>query len=173
MQAQQQASESSLSTHIGRIAGTICNDRFPTGDRAMLRRMTPGAAPPLRFYRFALDVGFPGNWEHQVADWMTIVAGIALMSPNAHRPDVGFGKALAESRFSESRLERLLASEHMTRRTLLLRAVRFLAGKNAPMNWNQAAQLLLTKDVMVREQVHRRIARDFYQNVREKSEDKE
>lgn len=156
-----QTSEQSLAGHIGRIAAVMGNDRFPTGERAVLRRMDPAQPPIPAFYRFALR-HLPDGWEQHAADWVTLVAGIALMTPNAHRPERGLGRALAEAKYAESRLERLLAADGETRRTLLLRAARFLASKGATCNWANAAQLLLTRDVEKREQVHRRIARDFY-----------
>ncbi len=151
----------SLESTIGHIAGVIGSEGFPTGERAALRRINPGQTPPLAFYRFALRHLGEG-WESSLADWMTLVAGIALMSPNAHRPDRGLGRALAESGYAEARLERLLASEGNTRRTLILRTARFLAAKGSPCNWAEVAQLLLTREPEKRERLHRRIARDFY-----------
>lgn len=156
--------EATLHHHIGQIASVIGSDRFPTGERAALRRMSPNQLLPLPFYRFALR-HLPEGWDRnpQVRkDWVTVVAGIALMSPNAHRPDKGLGKALAETGYSEARLERLLAAEGDTRRVLLLRAARFLAAKSTPCNWVDAALLLLTQDPEKRDAVHTRIARDFY-----------
>lgn len=159
-----QTSEAKLSSHIAQIAGVISGDRFPTGQRAALRRMIPNQPPPLAFYRFALRY-LPEQWEsgpESSKDWVTLVAGIALMSPNAHRPDKRLGVVLAEAHFSEARLERLLSAEGDTRRILLLRAARFLAAKSSPCNWVDAAHFLLTRDTDKRENLHRRIARDFY-----------
>lgn len=158
--------EVTLQSRIGLIADLLGSDGFPTGDRAALRRMTPDQVP-LAFYRFASRY-LPERWDHDAEsrkDWITIVAGIALMSPGAHRPDRGLGRALAEAAYAEARLERLLAAKEDTRRTLLLRAARFLAVKSVACNWVEAAQLLLlTRDdnVEKREDLHRRIAKDFY-----------
>jgi len=151
---------------IGRIAGLLASPGFPTADRAVLRRISPDQPLPLTFYRFAVR-HLPEGWDLSTArlrDWATIVAGMAIMSPNAHRPDVGLGRALSEAGFSEARLERLLQSADNTRRTLLLRAARFLAAKNQPCNWVDGAWFLLTPDhdTERREEIHRRIARDFY-----------
>jgi len=155
---------------VGRIAQALGSAHFPTGERAALRRMVPAQAPPLAFYRFALRY-LPEGWDASPGlqkDWITIVAGMALMSPGAHRPDRRLGTALAEAGYSEARLERLLAAEGDIRRTLLLRAARFLAAKGSPCNWVDAAQLLLTRDPDRREHVHRRIASDFYQSLKTK-----
>ncbi|BCX82600.1 CRISPR system Cascade subunit CasB [Methylomarinovum caldicuralii] len=153
--------EASLPGVIGHIAGVIGSDRFDTGERAALRRMAPGHPPPLAFYRFALR-HLPEDWERNLEDWKTLVAGIALMAPHAHRPRQSLGRVLGESGYSEARLERLLASEGNTRRLLLLRAARFLGSKTLPCDWCDGARLLLTRDAEKRETVHRRIARDFY-----------
>lgn len=162
-----QTPERSLASHIGHIASVIGSDRFPTGERATLRRMNPGQPPPLTFYRFALR-HLPDRWERSLPEWVTLVAGIALMSPHAHRLDHGLGRALAEAGYAEARLERLLAADGDTRRTLLLRATRFVAARASPFNWVDAAQLLLVQEEEQRERLHRRIARDFYQHVKER-----
>lgn len=151
---------------IGQIAGVIASPGFPTANRASLRRISPDQPLPLTFYRFATR-HLPEGWDRSTArqrDWATIVAAMAIMSPNAHRPDVGLGRALSEAGFSEARLERLLQSTGNTRRTLLLRAARFLAAKNQPCNWVDGALFLLIPDhdFERREQIHRKIARDFY-----------
>lgn len=156
-----------LAKTIGHIAGMLGHEQFPTGERAALRRMTPGQSLPLAFYRFALQ-HLPPSWEASAdsrRDWATLVAGIALMSPGAHRPERPLGKALAGEKYAESRLERLLSARGDVRRILLLRAVRFLAAKHAPFNWLDAARLLLVRDPEKREAVHRQIARDYYSEI--------
>lgn len=159
--------EVSLQSRIGQIAALMGNDRFPAGERAVLRRMNPGQPLPLAFYRFALR-HLPTGWDRDGdahRDWVALVAGMALMSPTAHRPDRGLGKALAEVGYAEARLERLLAADGDTRRSLLLRAARFLAAKSASCNWVDAAQLLLVRDPDKRESLQRRIALDFYRTA--------
>ncbi len=163
MSAVQQA-RSNIPDCIARIAGVIGSDQFPNGERAALRRMNPRQNPPLAFYRFAFR-HLPNGWERSMEDWITLVAGIALMSPQAHTADTGLGAALANCGFSEARLERLLAADTGTRRILLLRTARFLRAKNASCNWIEPAWLLLSKDNDRREQLHRRIAGDYYQIV--------
>lgn len=157
--------ERTLTGAIAYAAGVISSDHFPTGERASLRRMAPGQDPPLGFYRFALD-HLPAGWEQQEPDWMALVAGMALMSPNAHRRERGFGRAMADAGFSEARLERLLAADGDTQRVLLLRAARFLAAKATPFDWTQAALLLLTRDEQKRRDLYRRIAGDYYRHLR-------
>jgi CRISPR system Cascade subunit CasB len=157
----------SLAAIIGRISGLIASEHFPNGDRAVLKRMDPKQEPPLSFYRFALR-RLPENWQDQPRAWQAILSGMALMSPHIHRPDRPLGKVLAEEHFSEARLERLLAADSETQRTLTLRAIRFLAAKNQPVDWTHIAGLLLTKDAEKREKLHLRIASDYYKNLKDK-----
>lgn len=157
-----------LASTIGRIAGLIGSDGFPTGDRARLRRMTPGQPPPLAFTRFAV-AHLSESWEHWLDDWVTLVAGIALMAPKAHRPGYGLGRALAEAGYSEARLERLLDADGQTRRILLLRAARFLAAKQTPCDWTDVARLLLTHDEAKLEKIRLGIARDYFSHLKSES----
>ena len=149
---------------MAHLCGVLSSHAFPTGERAALRRMSPGRPPPLYFYRFALH-HLPDGWAQAEDDWITLVAGIALMAPHACRPGRGLGQVLGEQGYSEARLERLLQSEGETRRTLFLRAVRFLAAKAAPFDWADAARLLLTRDPRKLEGIHRHLAGDFYRIV--------
>jgi CRISPR system Cascade subunit CasB len=153
-----------LSTRVGRIAALLTGDRYPSGDRAVLKRMAPGTTPPLAFYRLwlrYLDDDLPSGG--QTAAWALVVWGLASAAPGAHRPDRGLGRALAESGFSESRLERLFAADQDdTLLPLAADAVRFLAAKREVFNWVHLAGLLLTRAEVQREVVHRRIATDYY-----------
>lgn len=162
----------SLASTIGRIASVIGAEGFPTGERAAFRRMSLTKPLPLPFFRFAIR-HLGDNWDANAAaikDWTTIVAGVAIMSPTAHRLDLSLGTALGKEGYSEARLERLLSAEADVRRTLLLRAARFLAAKASPCNWVECAQLLrLGDDSDYRENLHRRIAADFYKASEAKS----
>jgi CRISPR system Cascade subunit CasB len=150
-----------LKQAVGRIAHIIGAADFPTGERANLKRQDPNRPPSLTFYRFAFRY-LPEGWERKKAAWMTLITGIALMGTGAHRPDRPVGQALAENRYAESRLERLLAAEGATLHTLLLRAVRFLAAKNEGCNWADWADLLLTSNDTEKEKVRRKFAKSYY-----------
>lgn len=168
-----QAPEQTLGSLIARIAAALGSENFPTGDLAKLRRMNPASEQPLplAFYRFALRY-LPQGWDRPETrrDWVTLVSGIAILSPGAHNANQGLGKTLAETGYSEARLERLLSSSGMTRRILFLRAVRFLRVKGAPFDWRDAAHLLLTHDPEKLEDLHRRIAGDFYRYQKREGE---
>ena len=154
----------SFGSLIGRVAGTIGSDQFATADRAALKRMNFDRAPPLAFYRFAFR-HLPNGWTNSRDDWQAILQGMALMAPQIHRPDYPFGRALVEHRYSETRLERLLAADGDTRQTLLLRTVRYLAAQKVGCDWRDIAVFLLTKDLGKRERNNMKIAADYYRNL--------
>ena len=160
---QASAATQSFATEIGHITGIITSDNFPTSDRAMLKRMDLNRMPPLAFYRFAFR-HLPDNWQTERRTWQTLLTGMALMSPQIHRPDLSLGKALAENRYSEARLERLLAAEGDLLLTLGLRAIRFLAAKKLAVNWLDIANLLLSRAADTQEAVRLRIAGDYYKH---------
>ncbi|MDI3269895.1 MAG: type I-E CRISPR-associated protein Cse2/CasB [Bacillota bacterium] len=164
-----------LPSVIRRLAGVLESDTFPTGERARLRRMRPSAAPPLTFYRFALRY-LPDDWDLSLArqkDWITIVAGMALMSPYIHSPQDPMGKVLAVQGYSEARLERFLAADEDVMRTLALRICRFLAAKGKPFNWLDLASLLLSRGDEQHRRVQERIARFYYRQLEENASTKE
>lgn len=160
-----QPHEPTLAQQLHLIARVLAEDSFPTGDRAVLRRMMPDGEPPLALYRLVFRYRLPEYWTLELdsfQSWLAIIAGIALMSPSANTPEIGLGRALATASYSEQRLERLLASEGDIKRLLLLRAARFLGAKNTPFNWVDGASLLLTRDPERLRRTHVRIAADFY-----------
>lgn len=149
---------------IGHLAGVLAAAQFPTSERARLRRQDPAQPPGLHFLRFALR-HLPPGWERQPRAWMTLVVGLALMGRTAHRPDQPAGRALAQAGYSERHLERLLAAEGTTLYTLLLRAARFLAARQAGCNWVDFARLVLTgRRTKKRQAARLAIARAFYAN---------
>ena len=150
-----------LGAVLARVAAEVGRDTFPTGTRAALRRMRPEHPPPLAFYRFASDL-LPGNWEAMLSEWVTLVAGVALMSPGAHQRSAAMGAVLAQEGYAEARLERLLSAQGATLRTLALRCARFLASRGSPFDWMDMAWLLLARDPKRRERINRKIAKDFY-----------
>lgn len=164
MPAPQQAERSSLTSTIGHIAGTICSNSFPSSNRARLRRITSGQPLPLAFIHFGV-AHLPEDWEYQIDDWAALVSGLAIMAPHAHRPGYGLGRALAETSYSEARLERLLGASGDTRRALLLRAARYLAAKQMPCDWLDATRLLLTCDTAKLDAIRLTIARDYFSNL--------
>lgn len=153
----------SLGTRVGRIAAALASDEFPSGDRAALKRFSPGQSLPLAYWRFWprwLQQDAPT--EAQSQDWALILAGMALMGRNANQPRLKLGAVLAEQGYSEQRLERLLAADDApTRRQLFARATRFLAAKGAAIDWLEAVRFVLA-GAELRETLVHQIARDYY-----------
>lgn len=153
---------------VSRVAGSLAAQGFPTGLRAELKRLVPGREPGTAFWRFAFRHLPDGAINDPVLeDWQTILAGMALMSPHHHQRGRHFGEVLASNGFSELRLERLLQAEPETMRILVLRAARFLGAKQQPFDWVDVASLLFARNADAAERVRRRIARDYYRNLKE------
>lgn len=156
----------SLATPVARLAGVIGAPHYPAGDRAALRRWAPGQPLPLSFYRLWLrhaDSDLPP--EAHTETWMALAWGLATMGAHAHQPGRALGQALAESRYSEGRLERLLAAPDALRVDLFMSAVRFLAAKNERFDWGDAATFLLATDADKREGIRRRVASSYFRHL--------
>lgn len=153
-----------VASWIGKLAGYLGSEHYPSGDRVALKRIASGKPLPLAYYRLWL-LHFEGEPPEPENSWAILVWGLALMGNGAHRPDRGLGQALAECKFSESRIEQMLAASESIREDIFVRVVRFLAAKKEGFNWLDAAFFLLTKNADKRESIHRKIAADFYRNL--------
>jgi CRISPR system Cascade subunit CasB len=167
----QQSQADSLATHVARLAGVIASPHYPNGDRAALRRWVPGQPLPLAFYRLWLrhldaELPDPDRWE-KLQGLMALTWAIATLGAEAHAPKRPFGQALAESRFAEGRLERLLSAPDDVRLELFMSAIRFLAAKGERVDLTEAACFVLTHDADKREVLHRRIAADYYRHTKD------
>lgn len=164
--AQAPVAGASLAAIVARLAGVIGAPHYPAGDRAVLRRWAPGKPVPLAFYRLWLcHAGGELPTEAHTEAWMTLAWGIATMGAQAHQPGRPLGQTLAESRYSEGRLERLLAAPDALRTDLFMSTVRFLAAKNERFDWRDAATFLLVTDADKREGIHRRIANAYFRHL--------
>lgn len=154
----------SLARLIGRVATIMGSEDFPTGDRAALKRLAPGQPPSLAFYRFCFQQ-LPDGWQSHIGAWQALLAGLAVMGTQPHHPKRPVGQALAEHRYSEARLERLLAAQDDVLYTLTLRLARFLAAKGESVNWLDLARLLLTTpNTEAHEKACFQIAGDYYRH---------
>lgn len=148
---------------IAPIARMMGAQHYPNGERAALRRWAPGQPIPLAFYRLWLrHLGRELPPESQTEAWMALTWGLATAGPDSHDPKRPWGQALAESGFSEGRLERLLYAPEEVRLDLYMSAVRFLAAKGERFDWSEAARFLLTQDPSKRDGLNRRIANSYY-----------
>jgi CRISPR system Cascade subunit CasB len=157
--------------HVPALAGVLASEHFPTGERASLKRMALEGPAPLAFHRFMLR-HVDANWQAETwqDDWRTLICSLALQRDGGFDPQRPWGRALAEARFSEKRLERLLASRGETMRKLALRAARQLAAKGLAADWRDLADLLFSRKPEIREGVNRRIARSYYQSVQQREQ---
>jgi CRISPR system Cascade subunit CasB len=155
-----------LSSRIGQIASLMAREHYPAADRAALRRYSPGQPLPLAFYRLWLrHLGIEPPSGNSAADWALITWGLATSGGASHQRNRSLGRCLAETGYSEARLERLLAaSDEDMRQALVASLVRFVSAKGAGFDWVQLAQLVLTQDVDSRERLHQRIASDYYRH---------
>lgn len=152
--------------HVPSLAGVLKAEHFPTGERAALKRMALDGAAPLAFHRFLLrHVDSAWQGEPWLPEWRSLICALAIQRDGGFDPVTPLGKALAVARFSEHRLERLLAANGDTLRQLALRAARQLAAKGIAADWRQMADLLFSRKPEIRESVNRRIARDYYRSI--------
>ena len=152
--------------HIPKLAALLAGSGISNGERAALKRMALDGPAPLALHRFLLaHVDEAWQSECWLADWRAIVCALALQRDGGFNPTTSFGQALAEARFTESRLERLLSVNGETQRALALRAARQVAAKGITCDWRTYADLLFTRDPDIRERINTRIARDFYRTL--------
>lgn len=153
----------SLASIVGKIAAMLGSDRFPSADRAALRRYGQGQPIPLAFYRLWLQLQdeLPkGNAA--LSAWAVLVCAMARGGPKSHQYGKPFGSALFESGYSEARLERLLSADADVQLTLFDSTSRFLAAKGASFDWTDAAALLFSKEEGRQERARRKIAESYY-----------
>lgn len=152
--------------HVPALAAVIKAEHFPTGEQAALKRMALDGPAPLAFHRFMLR-HVDAHWQAEAwaPEWRTLICALAIQRDGGFDPSKPLGQALAEVRFSEHRLERLLAATGETLRSLALRAARQVAAKGIAADWGQLAKLLFSRDPERREAINRRIARDYYRTA--------
>ncbi|MCL6555569.1 MAG: type I-E CRISPR-associated protein Cse2/CasB [Burkholderiales bacterium] len=159
------ATGSSLGARVAQMAAIIGAEHYPNGERAALRRWSLEQPIPLAFYRLWLrHLGDDLPPEFQTPAWMTIAWGLATLGKEGHDPRRPLGQALAESQFSEGRLEQLLSAPEDVRPDLFMSAVRFLAAKGERFDWRDGAAFLLTQDNEQRQRLNHRIAAAFYRH---------
>ena len=159
-------SAETLGRIVTRWAGLLASEHFPRGEHAALRRLDPAAPSAPAFWRLLFE-HVPEQrrrTSESESRWALVLHGLALMSrPNAsaHRTGAGIGAVLAEAGFSELRLNRLLRARGEGFRQMVPRVCRYLAAKNAAVDWVRFARWLLADEARAEE--HRRqVARDYF-----------
>lgn len=151
---------------LAAIAHRLADPEFGTGALASLRRSEP--ATVLRqpaCHRLLLDVDEHALGADGALRWATAVHLLALLAkPGRGWPDRTTGAALADARYSESRLARLLASRGDAFRDQAVLAARFLRGRDAACRPLDLAELALVEERAEgrADRLRHRIARDYY-----------
>lgn len=166
---------SSLGSVVNRIAGLLEHGGgvLSSGEVAALRRMDPWK-PAAAFFKIAglvLDEQLPGELNTRQEDetrWSAIIVGLAYLG-QLHRPGMNLGRALFEAAFSELRFSRLLRADSDRLVDELPMLARFLAAKNTPADWAQAAWLILSSNRNDEETARRNLARDYYSALARKN----
>ncbi len=151
------------SSQIPKLASVLKADYFPKGDRAALKRMALDGPAPMAFHKFVVTYVTPAFQDDP--RWRPILCALAIQRDGGFNPALPFGVALADVRFSEHRLERLLAATDETLQALGLRAARQIAAKGVACDWRQFADLIFSGSDAIRS----RIARDFYKTLNKQS----
>lgn len=151
--------------HVPALAALLASTGISNGERAALKRMALDGPAPLALHRLLLAQVDDPRQDEQLADWRTLICALAIQRDGGYNPAMHFGTALAEARFAESRLERLLAASDDTLRALALRAARQVAAKGIACDWRQFADLLFAGTPDRRERINTDIARDYYRTL--------
>ncbi|MCB9654809.1 MAG: type I-E CRISPR-associated protein Cse2/CasB [Deltaproteobacteria bacterium] len=140
-----------------------------SGDVAAIRRMDPERpdAPFFKLLGLVLDEVLPAeSTERSRAEtaWAAVVVGLGYLRA-LHARGRSLGDALALAGFSELRLTRLLRADREMLLDELPMLARFLSARGVPVDWSDAAVLLLSVDRKDRESRRRAIARDYYRSI--------
>lgn len=144
-----------------------------TGDVAALRRMDP-QHPDAAFFKIegiVLDYHLPGEAAARAdleTRWSAVVAGLAHLR-SLHAPGRRLGDVLADVQYSELRFARLVRADADRLVDELPALARFLAAKSAPVDWTDAAHLILSAGRPNEESVRRHLARDYYGSLARKA----
>jgi CRISPR system Cascade subunit CasB len=154
-----------LGKPIALLAGRLKQSAFPTGDHALLRRMSPlnpGRAV-LPLYRLLHEAEIKST-EGEIGRWALIVHCLALVRGD-HDYTVRTGAALQEMGYSEARLNQLLAADFDLLVDLLPLLARRVASQRVSLNWLTLAELALWagREETKADEARLRLARHYVQ----------
>lgn len=137
-----------LAKVIARLSSRLDPDRIGSGAYAELRRIAGDALPPQFWYVYLAEV--PRDWRepdgkidarHDWA-WAGLMRAMVGMGPQSHGFGLDFGKALADTGYSEARFVRLLRAGNENLARELRVAGQWLARAGVRrVNWVQPAGL--------------------------------
>lgn len=165
------SSPNSLAPIVSRIANRLGDEKFPRGELAELRRMSPESPGPA-FWKLMAQVQpelLSADNNAPIRRWALVVQSLAALAA-LPQSDAPLGEALAEAGVSERRFDRLLRADEEQLPDLLRAAIHQLnAGARAGKRI-ELAELILSTDESKAERVRVRLARDFYRTTHAKSE---
>lgn len=160
MIAPPEKSEQSLSEVLGSLCGSLGHPKFPTGELASLRRMTPDVPPGSSFHKLRLHAGIRVETDADERRWTIVLAALAYLA-GMYAPEVSLGTALAKAGLSELRFVRLLRADE-TLSDEIRSISHILSSKAIAFDHRQLASLVLIQQAEAAENLRRRIARDYY-----------
>lgn len=158
----------SLSSIVGSLSAWIDSDGISPGDLASLRRLDP-KVPPMAFWKLVVDSDgisehlyrTAGDEDNRERRWAAVCQALAILR-GLRSDQVYLGRALAETGFSELRLERLLRGDEVSIFDSVRLVARFLEAKGQAVEPGQLARLLLEQEPTRAEQLRRHIAQDYF-----------
>lgn len=151
----------------GKIAGYMETEGIlSNGELAQLRRISPEQpfTPALWRLLMMLELQQAPEWmsQHQwERRWALILMAMAHCR-GLQNFEISFGEALAKAGWSELRFVKLMKSKDQLLETQIRQVSRFLAGKNQPANWAEAAELILYQSGEAAEKIRVNISRKYY-----------
>ncbi|HHO54578.1 MAG TPA: type I-E CRISPR-associated protein Cse2/CasB [Deltaproteobacteria bacterium] len=158
----------SLAGLVRRLAARIDSDALSPGDRASLRKLDP-EHPPLIFWKMVAADEELGDQLHRPGGrraerWAAVLQALAILG-ELRSDQIYLGRALAEARFSELRLERLLRGDEASQLEHVRLTARFLAAKGQAVEPTHLARLILEDDPERAETLRRDIARAYFHSL--------
>lgn len=157
-----------LARTVRRLGG-IVGESLPRGELAELRRLDPASPSTAAFWKLVVGEleplgalrGRGPRREEEERRWAVILNVLAHLE-HLHRPGTGYGRALAESGFSEHRFSRLLRARGDTLWHQARRSGQFLSAKNQQADATGLAWLVLSEGRSDAQRARRHLARDYY-----------
>ena len=128
---------------VAAVSARLADPGFPTGEHAVLRRMDPhapsGRAEIAAERLFQSSGAKPDGKDRK--RWLLIIHCLAL-ARGRHAKDETTGRILAELRYSEERLNRLLSTDFEVVADMSPRLARLLGAKGAAIDWLPLARIM-------------------------------